>query len=55
MGLERGPLSFVRIIEGLIERKISGSSEENSVRWVRQQPRSIVGTTYPAAAVAQWV
>jgi hypothetical protein len=29
MGLERGPLSLVRINEELLERKSSGSSLEN--------------------------
>jgi hypothetical protein len=29
VGLERGPLSLVRIIEELLEWKISGSGQEN--------------------------
>jgi hypothetical protein len=29
MGLERGPLSLVKIIDELLERKISGSGLEN--------------------------
>jgi hypothetical protein len=31
VGLERGPLSLVRIIEELLERKSSGSGQENRI------------------------
>jgi hypothetical protein len=31
VGLERGPLSLVRIIEGLLEWKSSGSGQENRI------------------------
>jgi hypothetical protein len=31
VGLERGPLSLVRIIEELLERKSSGSGQENGI------------------------
>jgi hypothetical protein len=37
--MERGPLSLVRIIEELLERKSSGSGQENIINCLRDPLR----------------
>jgi hypothetical protein len=47
VGLERGPLSLVRIIEELLEWKSSGSSQENRINERGDQLRWQSDTLYP--------
>jgi hypothetical protein len=47
VGLERGPLSLVRIIEELLERKRSGSGQENRINGRRDLLRWPRDTLYP--------
>jgi hypothetical protein len=47
VGLERGPVSFVRTIEELLERKSSGSGLENREYGHRDPSRWPRGTLYP--------
>jgi hypothetical protein len=47
VGLERGPLSFVRIIEELLELKSSGSGLENRINGHGDTLRWIRDTLYP--------
>jgi hypothetical protein len=47
MGLERGPLSLVRIIEELLERRSSGSGQENRINGRGDPLRWPRDTLYP--------
>jgi hypothetical protein len=47
VGLERGPLSLVRIIEELLEWKSSGSDQENRINGRRDPLRCPRDTLYP--------
>jgi hypothetical protein len=47
VGLERGPLSLVRIIEELLEWKSSGSGLENRINGRRDPLRWLRETLYP--------
>jgi hypothetical protein len=47
VGLERGPLSLVRIIEKLLEWKNSGSGQENRINDRRDPLRWPRNTLYP--------